>query len=169
VGQAFEVALDGREATDAQDVKKPKPTGTLVTADVEDAARVEQLLQVTHEKQALKVEWTHEPNRRTHTFAVRGIQRGEDPSKLQLRWDGHAIGVEKRLAQEVAVAGLNTFTVDQAPAVRGKEQYLELRFTDPLKTPQNLNVLIQIGQRGRRLLAISGGVVSVCSARSFLG
>src|SRR5258708_32919382 len=140
MAQSFEVTLDGLEATDAQDVKKQKLTGKLVTADVEDAARVEQLLQVTHEKQALKVEWTHEPNRRTHTFAVRGIQRGEDPSKLQLRWDGHAIGVEKRLAQEAAVAGLNTFTVDQARGVQGNEQYLELRVTGRLKTPQNLKV-----------------------------
>jgi uncharacterized protein YfaS (alpha-2-macroglobulin family) len=169
MAQSFEVTLDGLEATDAQDVKKQKLTGKLVTADVEDAARVEQLLQVTHEKQALKVEWTHEPNRRTHTFVVRGIQRGEDPSKLQLRWDGRAIGVEKRQAQEVAVPGLNTFTVDQARAVQGKEQYLELRFTDPLKTPQNLNGLIQIGQHDDIRFVISGSVVAVYSAHSFRG
>ncbi len=46
--QSFEVSLDGLEATSAADIKAQKLTGKLLTADVEDAARVEKLLSAAH-------------------------------------------------------------------------------------------------------------------------
>ena len=169
VKQSFEVSVDGLEAADAKDVKKQKLTGKLLTADVEDAAQVEKLLKAAHGKDELKLEWTHEPNRRSHLFTISGIVRGEDPSALRLSWDGSPVGVDKRETREVEVPGLNAFGVTQARAVSGKEQYVELRFSDPLKTPQNLNGLIQITGKDDLRFSISGSVVDVYSAKGFRG
>ena len=79
--QSFEVSLDGLEAADARNPRHQKLTGKLITADVEDAAAVEKLLQPSLGKQALAVRWTHEPNRRVHAFVVSGIERSEEPDR----------------------------------------------------------------------------------------
>jgi uncharacterized protein YfaS (alpha-2-macroglobulin family) len=167
--QSFEVSLDGLEAADAAAPKRQKLTGKLITADVEDAALVEKLLKPNHGKDTLTVAWTHEPNRRVHAFAVSGIERAEDASTLRLVWDGAPIGVEKREAKDVLVPGLNAFAVNQARAVQGKEQYLELRFSDPLQMPQNLQGLVTMAGKDDLRFHIAGSVVEVYSAKGFRG
>jgi hypothetical protein len=167
--QSFEVTVDGLEAADAKDIKKQRLTGKLVTADVEDASRVEKVLLASHGKRAVGVEWAHLPDRRTHTFIVHPILRTVEPSPLRLSWDGSSLGVEKKDAQEITVPGLNTFGVDQARAVQAKEQYIELRFTDPLQPTQNLHGLVQVGDRDDLRFTISGSLVQVYSAKGWKG
>lgn len=167
--QSFEVWIDGLEAAHPQDLKEQKLTGRLLTADVEDAAKVERLLRAAHGNDELKVEWTHEPSRRSHLFAVSGILRGEDATALRLLWDGSPIGVDKREEKQIPVPGLNSFGVSQARAVQGKEQYVELRFSDPLKTPQNLSGLVEISGKDDLRFTISGSVIEVYSAKGFRG
>jgi hypothetical protein len=167
--QSLDVSVDGLEAVDASDVKLLKLTGRLVTADVDDAAQVEKVLTATQGKQALRVAWTHDGNRRTHTFAVSGIVRTESTSSLSLSWDGSALGVETRDMREILIPGLNTFAVDQVRAVQNEEQYVELRFTDPLKTPQKLDGLVRIPGRDDLRFVVSGSVVQIFSAQGFRG
>jgi uncharacterized protein YfaS (alpha-2-macroglobulin family) len=167
--QTFDVTIDGLEAADPQDVKRQKLTGKLVTADVDNAAKIEQMLKAAHGGRDLEIDWSHDPDRRVHSFAVKGIVRDEDSSTLHLSWDGRPIGVEKKETREVAIPGLNTFTVDQARAIQDREQYIELRFTDPLRSPQNLKGLIAVGDRDDLRFVISGNIVEVYSAASFKG
>ena len=91
--QSLDVSVDGLQAQDATDVKRQALSGRLVTADVEDAPRVEKVLAASHGGRELQVSWTHDPGRRIHAFLVGGIERAEDVSTLTLSWDGSAIGV----------------------------------------------------------------------------
>jgi uncharacterized protein YfaS (alpha-2-macroglobulin family) len=167
--QSYEVSVDGLEAAAPTDAKTQRLTGKLVTADVEDAATVEKLVRAVHRSTSLPLEWTHEPDRRTHGFVVTGIVRAEEPSTLKLSWDGTPLGISKSEAREIAVPGSNTFAVDQARAVQEKEQYVELRFTDPLRSPQNLQGLISVGDRDDLRFTIAGSIVRIYSAKSFRG
>src|SRR5581483_9983133 len=131
--QDLDLELDGLESVEGTDSKNDRLTGKLVTADVDEPSKIEAVLKAAQSGKDLKIEWTHDADRRTHLFRVGGIVRAEEPTKLKVSWDGNAIGAEKKDERELTVPGLNNFTVDQARAVQDKESYIELRFTDPLQ------------------------------------
>jgi uncharacterized protein YfaS (alpha-2-macroglobulin family) len=167
--QSFDVAVEGLQAADATDVKRQILVGRLVTADVEDPPRVEKVLRASHAGRELPISWTHETNRRVHAFTVAGIERAEQASALRLSWDGDPIGVARKEAREVAVPGLDTFTVDQARVVAAPEPHVELRFTDPLKAGQNLKGLVRIGDRDDLRFVIDGSRVEVYGTKGWRG
>jgi alpha-2-macroglobulin len=167
--QSFDVRVDGLQAQDATDVKRQALTGQLVTADVEDAPAIEKVLRASHAGRALPVAWAHEENRRVHGFTVSGIERAEQASALRLSWDGGPIGVDRREAREVAVPGLDTFTVEQARVVVAPDPHVEVRFTDPLKPGQNLKGLVRIGDRDDLRFVVDGSRVEVYGTRGWRG
>ncbi len=167
--QSFDVAVDGLQAADATDVKRQALTGRLVTADVEEAPGVEKVLRASFAGRELPVAWTHETNRRVHAFTVGGIERAEAASALRLSWDGGPIGVDRKEAREIAVPGLDTFTVDQARVVVAPEPHVELRFTDPLKPGQNLKGLVRIGDRDDLRFVADGSRLEVYGTKGWRG
>jgi uncharacterized protein YfaS (alpha-2-macroglobulin family) len=167
--QSFSVDVDGLEAADPTDIARQRLTGRLVTADVEAAAKVEQVLTAFHRGQDLEVAWEHHPDRRTHAFVARGVVRTDTATTAEVRWDGAPIGVPEKGEREVEVPGLDTFTAGQARPVQGREQYVELRFTDPLDPDQNLEGLITIGDRDDLRLVPRGNLVEVYATGGFSG
>jgi uncharacterized protein YfaS (alpha-2-macroglobulin family) len=167
--QSFTVSVDGLLATDPTHLERQKLTGRLVTADVDSAARVEQVLAAAQGGRGLEVAWDHQADRRSHAFVVQGIVRGEKASTLELTWDGSPIGVKSRETREIEVPSLDTFTVSQARAVQGKEQYVELRFTDPLGSDQNLRGLVRVGDRNDLRFVVRGSLVEVYGTGGFSG
>ncbi|HEX9187381.1 MAG TPA: hypothetical protein VGB87_09935, partial [Vicinamibacteria bacterium] len=167
--QSFDVAVEGLQSADATDVKRQALVGRLVTADVEDPAGVEKVLRASHNGRDLPVSWAHETNRRIHAFTVSGIERAEQATALRLAWDGRPIGVDRKEAREVAVPGLDTFTVDQARVVVAPEPLGELRFTDPLKAGQSLKGLVRVGDRDDLRFVIDGSRLEVYGTKGWRG
>ena len=167
--QSFDVAVEGLQSADATDVKRQALTGRLVTADVEDAPGVEKVLRASHAGRDLPISWAHETNRRVHAFTVSGIERAEQATALRLSWDGSPIGVDRKEAREIAVPGLDTFTVDQARVVVAPEPHVELRFTDPLKPGQNLKGLVRIADRDDLRFVIDGSRLEVYGTKGWRG
>ncbi|HUL75751.1 MAG TPA: MG2 domain-containing protein [Vicinamibacteria bacterium] len=167
--QSFDVGVDGLQAEGPTDMKRQALTGRLVTADVEDAPAVEKVLRASHAGRELPVSWAHQANRRVHAFTVSGIERREQASALRLAWDGGPIGVARKESREIAVPGLETFTVDQARAVATPEPHVELRFTDPLKPGQNLKGLVRVGDRDDLRFVVDGSRVEVYGTKGWRG
>ncbi|HSD67860.1 MAG TPA: MG2 domain-containing protein [Vicinamibacteria bacterium] len=167
--QSFDVAVEGLQSEDAIDVKRQALTGRLVTADVEDAPGVEKVLRASHAGRELSVSWAHEANRRVHAFRVSGIERAEQASALRLAWNGSPIGVDRKETREIAVPGLDTFTVDQARVVVAPEPHVELRFTDPLKSGQNLKGLVRVGDRDDLRFVVDGSLLEVYGTKGWRG
>jgi hypothetical protein len=167
--QSFSVTVEGLLAADSTDIARQKLTGRLVTADVESDAKVEQVLAASHQGSALEIAWDHHSDRRNHAFVVQGIVREEKASTVDLRWDGAPIGVDEKESREIEVPALDTFTVGQARAVQGKEQYVELRFTDPLHPDQSLAGLIGIDERDDLRFVIRGNLVEIYGTAGFSG
>ncbi len=167
--QSFDVAVDGLQAEDATDVKRQALTGRLITADVEEAPGVERVLRASFAGRDLPVAWAHEPNRRVHAFTVGGIERAETATALRLSWNGGPIGVERQEAREIAVPGLDTFTVDQARVVAAPEPHVELRFTDPLKPGQDLKGLVRIADRDDLRFVTDGSRLEVYGTKGWRG
>lgn len=167
--QSFSVNVEGLLAADTTDISQQKLTGSLITADVESDARVEEVLGARQDGESLAITWEHHEDRRSHAFVVTGIVRGEEPSTVALRWTGAPIGVEGDDGQDVAVPAVSTFTVSRARAVQGREQYVELRFTDPLRQDQSLQGLVAIGNRDDLRFVIRGSLVEIYGTQGFSG
>jgi uncharacterized protein YfaS (alpha-2-macroglobulin family) len=167
--QSFSVTVEGLLAADSTDIAQQKLTGRLVTADVESEAKVEEVLAVSHRGQDLEVAWEHHSDRRSHAFVVAGIVRDEEASTVDLSWNGAPIGVEEEASREIEVPSLDTFTVGQARAVQGREQYVELRFTDPLQPDQSLKGLVRIGDRDDLRFVVRGNLVEIYGTGGFSG
>ena len=168
--QSFDVAIEGLQAADATDVKRQLLTGRLVTADVEAASRVEQVLPASHSGRELQLAWAHDPGRRIHAFSVSGIAREEEASTLT-----PALGRQpdrrrsEGAAARFAVAGLDSFGVQQARVVIAPEPHVELRFTDPLQPGQNLKGLVRIGDRDDLRFVIDGSRVEIYGTQGWRG
>jgi len=167
--QYFDVEVEGLRAASAKDLTRQQLLGTVNTADVEDAAPVEQVLSVSQDGKALTVRWTHNEDRRGHAFVVDSIVRGEQESSVVVTWDGKPLGVDKKGDQQITVPALGAFNVTQVRAVQGAEEYVEVAFTDPLTTGQDLRGLIRIGGRSGLRYTIDGSVVRVYSGEPWTG
>lgn len=167
--QSFSVTVDGLVAADLTDIAQQRLTGRLVTADVEADAKVEGMLTASHLGRDLEIAWDHHPDRRSHAFVVQGIVRGDEASTVELRWEGAPIGVDEKAGREVEVPGLDTFTAREARAVQGREQFVQLRFTDPLHPDQNLEGLLRIGDRDDLRFVTRGNLVEIYGTGGFSG
>ncbi len=167
--QSFDLAVEGLQAQDATDIRRQALTGRLVTADAEDAPALEKVLRASHQGRELAVVWSHDTNRRVHAFTVGGIERAAKASLLRVSWDGGPIGVDQKEVREIAVPGLDTFTLDQARAVAAPEPHVELRFTDPLRPGQSLKGLVRVGGRDDLRFAIEGSLVRVYDTKGWRG
>ncbi len=167
--QSFSVNIEGLLAADTSDIAQQKLSGRLVTADVESDAKVEPLISATQEGRALEIAWNHHTDRRSHAFVVKAIVRGDETSSVAVRWDGSSIGVTEDGSQEIEVPAVDTFTVSLARPVQGREEYVELRFTDPLRPNQSLKGLVVIGDRKDLRFVIRGSLVEIYATGGFSG
>ena len=66
--------------------------GELATADVEDAAKIEELLQATYADQPARLQWQHGINPLLHRFTIASLKRGRQDQPLSIEWSGEPIG-----------------------------------------------------------------------------
>jgi uncharacterized protein YfaS (alpha-2-macroglobulin family) len=164
--QSFEITLDGLSPINRKDPKRQQLKGKVVTADSENRKKLEKIMAASQGKNDLKIKWSHGTDRREHTFVIDGIMRKDDSTMVVLQWDGSPIGVDKKGKRIIPVPSMNYFEVAFARAVQGKEQYIEVRFSDPLEKQQDLRGLITVAKRKHLRFAIEGNSVRVyCSQR----
>lgn len=162
--QAYEIKVDGLRAASRTDLRKLELTGSLSTADSEKSANIIKLLRASQDGNGLNIRWTHSKDRRSHAFVIADIQRSNTPSEVLLQWDGTPVGVDKRGKRTVQVPPVGPFKVMDIRAIHGEQQYIEIRFTDPVEKEQDLNGLIHLGDEKRKLrFTIDGSIVRVYS------
>lgn len=120
-------------------------TGRIVTADVDDAERVERVVSATFRGEPLDIEWNHDFDDRGHTFTVHDIERGDADDEVQLSWDGTPLGVDAGGARTLTVPAVGVFAITRVEAVQDDRQYVLVQFSDPVDPSQNLDGLVTIG------------------------
>jgi len=144
IRQEFEIGISGLSPDpDADSAMVLR--GTLVTADIEDADRIERVVSASYMDRTLDVEWQHDPDGRNHDFSVNGIDRQGENRDLLLAWNGDVIGVDDRDSQTIEIPALNVFAVTRVNAVQDDRQYVVVYFSDSLDTRQNLSGLVSMG------------------------
>ncbi|MEM7037128.1 MAG: MG2 domain-containing protein, partial [Bacteroidota bacterium] len=158
--QTFEVSVQGLETTDNAKLIWQALNGTLTTADFEHSELVEKLMEAKQDGKSLDIQWAHSIDGREHGFRIEKVKRQEDPSAVELTWNGAPIDVEIDGNQGVPVPALGDFHVLTASAFNNPEQYAVVKFSDPLKKGQNLDGLIRLEGKGLRFV-IDGNEVKV--------
>lgn len=150
MAQEFEVTTAGVTPSPATD-KEMILSGALVTADVDEAERVEKVLTATYRGHPVKIEWQHNADGRRHDFNIAGLARDTSNQMLKLQWNGKHIEVDNRGEREIEIPARNVFKITNVQIARDTQQYVEVVFSDTLDTRQNLRGLVRLGTGGQNV------------------
>ncbi len=149
IKQQFEVNLAGLATNPAND-REMVLRGSVVTADVEDADRLEKMLTVGFMDKPLKIEWRHNVDGKHHDFSVGGIRRQDREETVHLAWDGSIIGVDAEGRRDVEVPARNVFKVTKVGVVQGNKPHVAVYFSDSLDARQDLKGLVRLSKGAYR-------------------
>ncbi|MBN2345147.1 MAG: hypothetical protein JXO51_02075, partial [Candidatus Aminicenantes bacterium] len=166
IRESLAIDLEGLAPVDSTSPNEFLLRGTLTTRDIQDDAMIGKVLAAAQEGEALKLDWLHGDDGRSHAFAVQGIRRQEQPSRVEITWDGSAIRAEQKGSRAIDVPSLGQFDLLEAEAVLDPAACVLLRFSDPLKKNQNLRGLITISGH-EPTFEVDNNVIRVYSSRSF--
>ena len=142
--QFLQVDIEGLQAVQLNDLSKQELSGTAFTADQATDANVVSCLQAKQGSRNLSVRWSHSADGREHAFFVEDIERTDDPQPVIVQWDGTPIGSGVKESRSIQVPPIGEFSLQSAEVVARDGQHLQLRFSDPIDSEQNLDGLIII-------------------------
>ena len=156
MAQNYSLEVEGLQPVNENDYSHQQLQGTILTADVAEAAAVETMLTAFQSgADTLEVVWEHASDQRTHHFTVQNIVRQDSSRAVQLSSRGAPIAVDSKQQQTVRIPSLNEFVLLSHRTVEEPEQHIELRFSDPLLSNQSLEGLIQLSQQSTELRFIT--------------
>ncbi|SHG86044.1 hypothetical protein SAMN04488109_2176 [Chryseolinea serpens] len=148
IPQNFEVSIENVKPYVKTELKRQRVEGTLVTADVADAAAVEKIMAASQEGKALKVTWTHTAEGKQHPFVIEDVARKETSSIVKLALDGQPLGISQGDTREVEIPALGDFKVMNVRVDQSSSQHVIIQFSDPLNEKQNLDGLVTLNDVG---------------------
>lgn len=160
IKQSFAVNIDGYEPYQVEDLSRNKITGSLLTADVVNEKNLLQILTATQNGKNLNVTWVQSENNK-FSFQVDSVVRGEKASEVIVKWDGNKIDVDASGEEKVAIPSIFDFLVIEAKAIQEPNQYIEVRFSDPLNKSQDLNGLVTINKEADLNFEVNKNILKV--------
>lgn len=147
IKQEFEINISGLSTNPADDTELSL-SGSVVTADKEDNAKIEQVLSAKYLGKDIGINWQHAADGKNHDFTIKSIKRQQELATLDLSWDGKIINVDSEGKREIEVPAEGIFNITQVRAVQADRQYISIEFSDKLKDSQNLRGLIELSKDG---------------------
>lgn len=169
IKQSFSFKGEGLQTYDKSDMKNQKYKGYLITADVIKEDEIEKVLQARFNGEEKRIEWVHSLDGKLHNFVIDSLQRTEQTGRLLLTWDGSEIGLKEKGEKEEEVPALDVFKVLNARVIQQPQQYVSIRFSDPLKKNQNLKGLVQVDNESNLRFIIDGNELRVYPAHRLSG
>jgi uncharacterized protein YfaS (alpha-2-macroglobulin family) len=120
-------------------------TGKVLTADYADDQSIEEMVEAFQNKKKLKISWVHLGETREHQFTVDSVKRGTEASEVIIKWDGNKIGTDGSGEEKVKIPSIYDFYAIEARVEQEPNQFVAIRFSDPLDPKQDLNGLIHMG------------------------
>jgi len=153
LNQSFTASIYGISYPDIKKYEDVALKGSFTTVDVAEIKAVEKVLKATQDGKELLVKWIHS-DQHNHDFEISGVKRKDAASVVQMVFSGDAIAAEKKQTIAHEIPALGDFQVISVKVVREADQYVEIQFSSPLATDQNLNGLafLQTVQDSRLVL-----------------
>ena len=143
--QGFDVAVDNIKSYDKSNYGFEKVVGTFFTADAADNEQVEKALTATQNDKLFVIKWTHDGDKKTHTFTIDSVKRGSTASEVVLRWNGEGLGVKEEAEKIIEIPAIGDFKIVNVTVSEENDQAVIIQFSDFLQDKQNLEGLVTIG------------------------
>jgi uncharacterized protein YfaS (alpha-2-macroglobulin family) len=118
--------------------------GKVLTTDKVAGDEIEKLVSAFQSNHKLSIYWQHDINGLNHEFVIDSVKRSEIRESIDLIWDAKELGSNSRGSLKYEVPALNEFTLLETKIIQQPEQYIQLLFSDPIKTDQYLTGLISL-------------------------
>ncbi|NBC82542.1 MAG: hypothetical protein GVY19_04090 [Bacteroidetes bacterium] len=144
--QSFMVEVEGYSTYRITDLVHNKINGIVRTADVMDINRLKKVMQARQKNKSLPIQWFQGENPTTFHFIIDSVKRREEKSEVVIEWNGNPINLDIKGNKSVHIPSLSDFEILDIQIVHQPTQYLNLRFSDPIKE-QNLEGLIWLSNQ----------------------
>lgn len=152
---------EGLQPMSSTDLSFYRAYGFMSTSDISDNETFEKILTATQNGKSLNIKWTHNADRKKHTFEIDSIQRLENEGKVLVEWNGNPYEIKGSGKDTIIIPGLKDFRFIEHYTVQSGDQYVRLLFSDPLLTTQNLDGLIRFSDDSRLKFIIENNEVRV--------
>jgi len=156
IKQAFDLKVNSLQVAEDNE-EQMQLSGVVVTADTAELGDVKKILSVQVNGNIIEPVWTQELDKKAHNFLITGITRGDANGKIQINWDGAALGSSDKGAREIDIPAKKLFQVTGVQVIRQPNAAIEIHFSDELDAYQNINGLINLG--GKPVNAVVDGSV----------
>jgi uncharacterized protein YfaS (alpha-2-macroglobulin family) len=160
IKQSFAVSVDGYEPYEVEDLRRNKITGSIITADVVDEKKIVSVLSAVQDGKKLPITLIQSGDN-NFSFQVDSVTRGEKQSSVTVSWNGDVIDVENKGEDKVVIPSIFDFLVIEAKPFQEPNQYIEIRFSDPLNKAQDFNGLITINKEGDLNYEVNKNILKV--------
>jgi alpha-2-macroglobulin len=159
--QSFNVDINQFEPLDPADGIWNRLGGLLVTADVMEQEQVAKLLKATQGRRELKITWEQQMAGTSHAFLIDSVQRLESKTQVVVSWDGKPAGLDIKDEMIVEIPAIGDFTIMEVRTFQQPEQYISVRFSDPVRKDLDLSGLIRLQNVERLRFLVDGNEVRV--------
>lgn len=146
------------------DVSTQYIEGTFKSADIVSLSDAKKTVSAFQEQRALAIQW-HGDDKTPSTyfdFTIDSIQRLDNDSSIEVKWDGSAIDVPDNTGtSKVEIPGKSNFSLVNLYVRQHPEQHLRINFSDPIKKQQNLKGLVAIQNVKSLKYVVEGNVLKV--------
>ncbi|HWV16495.1 MAG TPA: MG2 domain-containing protein [Cellvibrio sp.] len=143
IRQEFDLKIHGLVAQD-NSAEKMQFSGELRTADTAELDAVKKILKATINGQPAELEWTQTADRQSNNFVIKNILRTKTEGALHVEWDGAAIESTDKGARDLPIPALTDFKITGVEVVRVPSLYVEVNFSNPINSAQNLQGLVTL-------------------------
>lgn len=129
--------------------------GEIRFSDVVKKEEVEKMLTASDGKKSYLVEVTATDNLTRYQFNIRQIPREADDYPLTITANGNPAGIDRKQSEEVLIPAKDCFRFMSAERIEQPENGIEIVFSAPLSTTQDLKGLIEIPEVSSSIFQIS--------------
>ena len=169
VKQDMELVTEGLEFYDDSNREDRRVAGRILTADFADPDIVKDLLNARQGNRNLEITWTVSQDSRRHNFWVEGVMQSEETEKIILTVNGRKLGVDFNKEVEFEIPARGKFRVLSHNVIQTPEQYLEIRFSEPLDPSQNIDGLIRVTDNPDIRIIVEGNLVKIYPVNRLTG
>jgi len=161
VKQSMEVNISGLVLYQEASKMERRLNGSVSTADFADAEAIKKTIEAKQGNDKLDITWETSSDGKYHQFWVENIKQGEIASKVILECNGDPINADfsKKIEYEIPIKG--EFRILSTNVIQNPEQYVEIRFSEPIDQKLNLEGLITCGHLSDLRIVTEGNVVKV--------
>jgi len=144
IEQAIDVESDGLRAYDSKTIKYQQFIGNVIAADAIDEETLNKSIQIAVNGKIAKIKWERQADRRMYNLIIDSVQRRNNAGEIVISWDGTKAGIKGSGEIKYEIPAIGDFKVTDIRVVQHPEQYVLVRFSDPLLENQNLSGLAEI-------------------------